>query len=98
MSFAFRPQNLLSLALTLLLVSACEPEPNTVCNLEGMGCDECLDGVVECSYAGVAATEPSCQGCQAQFSLYDALCDAGFTETIEEVDDAMVCTDVTSTP
>ncbi len=64
---------------------------------DGRFCNECADGVVTCSFDGVEATEMSSGGCQAQSALYDELCEAGSTATVEEVDEGRVCEEVEDT-
>ena len=61
---------------------------------DGRDCDECLTGTVTCSFEGVEVTEPSCVDCQARMALFDALCEAGSTATVSEVEDGAVCEEV----
>jgi hypothetical protein len=81
---------------TLLLLgaswflTACGPDG--VC--QGIGyCPDCGGPEVTCTFGGLQVTEPSCDGCQARRSLYEALCDAGSEVSLEEVTASMVCDD-----
>ena len=58
-----------------------------------MGCPECADGDVTCSFEDQSVTEMSCGGCQAQVGLMSALCDSGSTATAQDILDGMVCED-----
>ncbi len=50
-------------------------------------CAECFDGNVTCSYDGVSETTGSCGTCQAEFALYQRLCDDG----VDVVTGTVVC-------
>jgi hypothetical protein len=74
------------------LIACGDLDRTPVCHAnDGRGCDDCLTGTVTCSFEGVEVTEPSCEDCQARMALYDALCEAGSTATVSEVDDEAVC-------
>ena len=88
------PAVLRILMMGSLLVGCSDPGEPTVCELEGMGCDDCFTSNHECEYEGVVVVEPSCNGCQARFELYRELCERGNTDTLQEVDAGMVCSDV----
>jgi hypothetical protein len=68
-------------------------EPVAACELlaEYPGCPECADGTVTCSYGDVSATEMSCGGCQAEYALLAALCDAEEPASREELEAGISC-------
>lgn len=58
---------------------------------DNLGCPECADGDVTCTYGEVSVTEMSCGGCQAEAALYGALCDAGVTDSAAAIQAGMEC-------
>ncbi|MBX2804208.1 MAG: hypothetical protein KTR31_41490 [Myxococcales bacterium] len=78
------------------LLAGCEGGACELAN-DRLGCPECADGVVTCSFEGVSATELSCGGCQARVGLYQALCDQGSTASREEIEAGLVCEPVAKT-
>ena len=78
-----------------VLIGGCAPSGSRICAyVEGQGCDSCLDGEVTCTFDGMSRTKPSCGGCQAELSLYLALCEANSTASVEEIQDGMVCEEI----
>ena len=72
-----------------------ESTTTTACQLlEDFGdCPACYDGVVTCSYADITVTEESCQGCQALVQVYIQLCNNGNTDSAEQIEAGVECTD-----
>jgi hypothetical protein len=50
-------------------------------------CAECFDGNITCRYDGVSETAASCGTCQAEYALYQRLCDDG----VETITGTVVC-------
>lgn len=50
-------------------------------------CPACFSGNITCSYDGTSATDASCGTCQAEYSLYQQLCDDG----VDTVTGTVVC-------
>lgn len=73
--------------IPLLLATACA---RTVCNTGMLVCTGCDGEVVTCTYDGVSATSSECE-CGAKIALYEALCDAGYHDTLDEVIEGAVC-------
>lgn len=67
--------------------------PSDACELyeANAACPECADGEVTCTYGDYSVTEMSCGGCQAEASLYALLCEAGVTDSAEEILAGMEC-------
>ena len=62
--------------------------------LEDFGdCPACYDGIVTCSYGDISVTEGSCQGCQALVQVYIQLCNNGNTDSAEDIEAGVECTD-----
>ena len=62
--------------------------------LEDLGdCGACYSAETTCTYGEFSVTEGSCQQCQAMAALYLALCNSGNTDSLEAIEDGMVCTD-----
>ena len=99
----------LVLLLTVCLVGCGGEEPTTpagtdsddtgansaVCQMiEDLGdCGACVTATTTCTYGDVSVTELSCQQCQAMTALYIQLCDAGNTDSQEDLEEGIVCTD-----
>ena len=83
----------LVLGLLVLGLTACDLfDSNAACALsDDMGCDECADGDVTCSFDGVSETRLSCGDCQAREALYLTLCEVGTTATADEIEMGTVC-------
>ncbi|MCB9670743.1 MAG: hypothetical protein H6734_14780 [Alphaproteobacteria bacterium] len=77
----------------LLLLAGCTPDPSSVdvCELEHQGCPECYSGEVECTYGETTVVAGSCGTCQAEEALFVALCEAGVTATVGEVEAGRTC-------
>ncbi len=58
---------------------------------ENSECDDCDDGDVTCTYGDHSVTQASCGGCQAEAALYQALCDAGVTDSAADIQAGMEC-------
>ena len=72
----------------LLLASGCA---RTVCRTGNLLCYyESSAEVVTCTYDGVSVTTAEGE-CKTMWALYEALCDAGYHDTLDEVDEGTVC-------
>lgn len=61
---------------------------------DNVGCPECYDGEVTCSYGeDHSATEGSCGDCQARSALYQQLCDAGIEDSEADILAGVSCSD-----
>jgi hypothetical protein len=57
------------------------------------GCAECADGNTTCRYGETSVTAVSCGGCQARSRLYQALCDAGVSDSADAIEAGTSCVD-----
>lgn len=84
---------ILGVILWGLATTGCRPNRQD-CNAWTL-CPECVTVVVQCSYDGVDVVSESCpDGCQAKAALYTELCDLGYIESREEVEEGMICEEV----
>lgn len=86
------------LGLALALTACGDKDSGTTddaCALadENQACPECYSGEVTCTYGDVSATEGSCGDCQARSALYGALCDAGVSDSADDIEAGTTCTD-----
>ena len=56
-------------------------------------CGACYSGVVTCTYGDLSVTEGSCQGCQPLLEVYTQLCNNGSTDSAEDIEAGVECTD-----
>jgi hypothetical protein len=54
-------------------------------------CPSCSDGPYTCTYGEVTVTRGSCGECQVRGALYSALCEAGETDTADQIEVGAVC-------
>jgi hypothetical protein len=60
---------------------------------EWESCPACYDGEVTCSYGDESVTEGSCGDCQARVSLYGQLCDGGVSDSRDDIEAGVSCSD-----
>lgn len=67
--------------------------PTGACALaaESQSCPSCSEGDLTCTYGAVSVTAGSCGECQARSALYQALCDAGVTDSREAITEGVTC-------
>ncbi|MBT6432279.1 MAG: hypothetical protein HOK28_04255, partial [Deltaproteobacteria bacterium] len=55
----------------------------------------CFSGTSTCNYGEISVTDTSCQNCQVLNQLYTALCDAGITDSLADIEAGIECSEPT---
>ncbi|MBT6176332.1 MAG: hypothetical protein HOI23_03725 [Deltaproteobacteria bacterium] len=58
-------------------------------------CGACFSGTSTCNYGEISVTDTSCQNCQVLNQLYTALCDAGITDSLADIEAGIECSEPT---